>query len=91
MTDKKITTIGRCYACKRTFAFDPGTVMMFSIDPETGLIPGMTVFGGMREPTPEALARAIDVPICPDCVSKAKQFVEADDPSVGWKRWPADE
>ena len=29
MADKGITTIGRCYGCKRTFGFDPERVTMF--------------------------------------------------------------
>ena len=34
MADKGITTIGRCYGCKRTFGFDPERVTMFLVDPD---------------------------------------------------------
>ncbi|GII88996.1 hypothetical protein Ssi03_69860 [Sphaerisporangium siamense] len=92
MTDKPPTTIGACYACKRGFAYDPQTVTLFPVDPETGLPPGMTVLGSTREPSPEALARAVRKPVCPDCVRRAEQFKEAServaDPSAGWKSWP---
>ncbi|MER6949989.1 hypothetical protein ABT294_38835 [Nonomuraea sp. NPDC000554] len=65
MMDKRLTTIGRCYSCGRTFGFDPATVTMFLIDPETTLPPGMTVLGTPREPSPEAVARSVEKPICP--------------------------
>jgi hypothetical protein len=90
MTDKKITTIGRCYGCKRTFAFDPENVTTFSIDPDTGLPPGMTALGTTREPAPEALARAVDAPVCPDCVSMAKRISEPGDPAAGRDPWPGE-
>jgi hypothetical protein len=75
-----MTTIGGCYVCKRTFSFVPETVTVVTIDPETGLPPGMTVLGTFREPTPEALARAVAEPICPDCVGRATQFLESSTP-----------
>ncbi|MDR8407271.1 hypothetical protein [Nonomuraea sp. 3-1Str] len=86
MTDERITTIGRCYGCRRTFGFDPAAVTMFAIDPETGFPPGMTVLGSMREPTPEAVARSVEEPVCPDCVAKAKRFLEPPDPLTPWSR-----
>jgi hypothetical protein len=76
MTEEQITTIGGCYVCKRTFSFLPTSVMKITIDPETGLLPGMTVLGSMRDPTPEALARAVEKTICPDCVNRAEKFKE---------------
>lgn len=88
MADEHITTIGTCYGCKRTFAFDPGSVTMFLIDPETDLPPGMTVLGTTREPTPEAVARSVNKPVCPDCVRKAQRVGQADDPSADWGTWP---
>ncbi|MEV0196547.1 hypothetical protein [Nonomuraea sp. NPDC050691] len=88
MTDKQPTTIGRCYGCGRTFAYDPATVTMFSVDPETGFPPGMTVLGSVREPTPEAVARAVDKPVCPECVDKAKRFLDNADAPARWKPWP---
>ncbi|MFC7381828.1 hypothetical protein [Sphaerisporangium rhizosphaerae] len=76
MADEGLSTIGRCYACKRTFGFHPARVMTMMIDPDTGLPPGMTVLGSFREPTPEATARSVTEPICPDCVDKAKRYLE---------------
>ncbi|MEW9532761.1 hypothetical protein [Microbispora sp. NPDC049125] len=86
MDDKPITTIGRCYACRRAFAFDPSTVTLFDVDPATGLPPGMTPLGSMREPTPESLARAVKEPVCPRCVEKARAFLDA--PAAPWPPWP---
>jgi hypothetical protein len=74
MADEQIPTIGRCYGCKRTFGYIPASATALTIDPETGLPPGMTVLGTFREPTPEATARSVQEFICPDCVTKAKQF-----------------
>ncbi|GAA3788038.1 hypothetical protein GCM10022226_03250 [Sphaerisporangium flaviroseum] len=84
MADEHITTIGRCYACKRTFGFIPATATTVMIDPETGLPPGMTVLGSFREPTAEATARSVREPICPDCVAKAKRFSE---PAIQFETW----
>ncbi|MBT2231624.1 hypothetical protein [Nonomuraea sp. NEAU-A123] len=86
MGDEQIPTIGRCYACKRTFRFTPASVMTAMIDPETGLLPGMTVLGTVREPTPEAVARSVEEPFCPDCVKKAVDF--ADPPALQFDTWP---
>ncbi|GAA0360074.1 hypothetical protein GCM10009530_06720 [Microbispora corallina] len=77
MTDENITAIGRCYGCKRRFRFDPDTVTMFLVDPETNLPPGMSPLGSRREPTPEALARSVKLPVCPACVERAKRVLEA--------------
>ncbi|GAA2374395.1 hypothetical protein GCM10010404_32400 [Nonomuraea africana] len=85
MADEQMTTIGRCYGCKRTFSFIPGSVTTVTIDPETGLPPGMTVLGTTREPTPEATARSVKEPICPDCLNKAKQFMHP--PAPQFETW----
>jgi hypothetical protein len=85
MTDKQITTIGRCYGCKRTFGFDAQSVTTYLIDPDTGLPPGMTVFGTARDPAPESVARSVREPVCPACVEKAKQ---TGDPSAAWGSRP---
>ncbi|WP_271219789.1 hypothetical protein [Streptosporangium carneum] len=82
MRDEHITTIGRCYACKRTFGFIPATVTTITIDPDTGLPPGMTVLGTQREPTAEALARSVEETVCPDCVNRARRFAESAQPSA---------
>jgi hypothetical protein len=88
MADEQITTIGRCYGCKRTFGFIPASVTTIMIDPETGLPPGMTVLGTFREPTPEATARSVKEPICPDCVKKAKQLGEfMQPPALQFETW----
>jgi hypothetical protein len=88
MGDERLTTIGRCHACKRTFGFIPGSVTTMTIDPETGMPPGMTVLGTHREPTPEATARSVEVPICPDCVHKAKQYRESlQPPALRFRTW----
>jgi hypothetical protein len=42
----------------------------------------MTVLGTSREPTPEAVARAVEEPICPDCVGKAEHYLESMRPSA---------
>jgi hypothetical protein len=91
MADEQITTIGRCYVCKRTFGFIPASVMTVAIDPESGLPPGMTVLGTFREPTPEATARSVAEPICPACVNKAKQFAEVGyPPALQFEPWRSD-
>ena len=86
MGDEQIPTIGSCYTCKRTFRFTPATVTTAMIDPETGLLPGMTVLGTLREPTAEAVARSVKQPICPDCVKKASEF--ANPPTLHFDTWP---
>ncbi|MFI9556796.1 hypothetical protein [Nonomuraea endophytica] len=75
---------GRCYGCKREFSFDPAEVETFLVDPETGLPPGLTVLASLRPATPEAVARSVDLPVCPDCIERAKRFPregEADRPA----------
>lgn len=47
---------------------------MFLVDPETGLPPGITALGSLRPATPDAVARSADLPVCPDCVERAKRF-----------------
>ncbi|MEU8385107.1 hypothetical protein [Streptosporangium sp. NPDC048865] len=91
MADERITTIGRCYVCKRTFGFLAGSVMTITIDPETGLPPGMTVLASFREPTPEATARSVEEPICPGCVDRAKRFEESmRPPAPRFEEWRSD-
>ncbi|MER5421853.1 hypothetical protein [Streptosporangium roseum] len=88
MADEQITTIGRCYGCKRTFSFIPASVTAVTIDPETGLPPGMTVLGTSREPTPEATDRSVEEPICSDCVNKAQQLREfMHPPALPFEKW----
>ncbi|GIH23322.1 hypothetical protein Aph01nite_16320 [Acrocarpospora phusangensis] len=88
MADEQITTIGRCYLCKRTFGFAPGSVMTVLMDPETNLPLGMTLSGGQREPTPEAAARSVEEHVCPDCVGRVKQLKEfMDSPVPPFKTW----
>ncbi|MEU8105509.1 hypothetical protein AB0C18_17470 [Nonomuraea muscovyensis] len=88
MADEQITTIGGCYVCKRTFTFTPASVMKVMIDPETGLPPGVTVWGAFREPTPEATARSVERPICPDCVARAERLGEfAQPPPPSFDTW----
>ncbi|MEU7862206.1 hypothetical protein [Nonomuraea sp. NPDC049141] len=86
MGDEQIPTIGRCHACKRAFRFNPATVTTAMIDPETGLLPGMTVLGTVREPTAEAVARSVKEPICPDCVKRASDFLHP--PALQFDAWP---
>lgn len=74
MPDERPEASGECYACKRVFGYDPKEVVTFLVDPETGLPPGITFFGALRPATPEAVARSADVPVCPDCVDKARKF-----------------
>ena len=91
MADEQITTIGTCYVCKRTFAFVPASVMRVTIDPETGLPPGMTVLATFREPTPEATARSVEEPVCPGCVNRAKRFEESTrSPAPHFEKWHSD-
>ncbi|MER5645471.1 hypothetical protein [Streptosporangium sp. NPDC002524] len=88
MADEQITTIGRCYVCKRTFGFVPASVTTVTIDPETGLLPGMTVLATFREPTPEATARSVQEPVCPGCLDKAKQFLDLTrSPAPSFETW----
>jgi hypothetical protein len=81
MADEQITTIGRCYMCKRTFSFTPASVMTVMMDPETNMPLGMTVAGAFREPTPEATARSVKKYICSDCVDRVKRLSEFMDPA----------
>ncbi|MGW0485933.1 MULTISPECIES: hypothetical protein [Nonomuraea] len=74
MADEQITTIGRCHMCKRTFGYTPATVMTVMMDPDTNLPLGMTISGALREPSPEAAARAVARHVCPACVDKVKQL-----------------
>ncbi|MEU4540397.1 hypothetical protein AB0G15_36710 [Streptosporangium sp. NPDC023825] len=88
MADEQITTIGKCYACKRTFSFIPASVTTVTIDPETGLPPGMTVLATFREPAPEATARSVEEPLCPNCLDRAKQFLElTSSPAPPFEKW----
>ncbi|MFI7222787.1 hypothetical protein ACIBO5_06145 [Nonomuraea angiospora] len=87
MSEHRETT-GRCYACKRTFSFDPKEVTTLLIDPETHMPPGITVLGSLRPAKPEAVARSADEPICPDCVTKAKQYGEESGSGRSWDSWP---
>ncbi|GII31331.1 hypothetical protein [Planotetraspora mira] len=88
MADEQITTIGRCYLCKRTFSFTPASVMTVVMDPETNLPLGMTVSGDFREPTPEATARSVKEHICSDCVNRMKQLREfMDPPALQFDTW----
>ncbi|GAA4054599.1 hypothetical protein [Nonomuraea soli] len=77
MVDDRMPAIGRCYSCKRTFGYQPSTVMMIEVDPETGLLPGMSVTGRFRDPSPEVLARVVKQPVCQECVDRAKRFAQA--------------
>ncbi|SEH00382.1 hypothetical protein SAMN05444920_116117 [Nonomuraea solani] len=88
MADEHAETTGRCYACKRTFSYDPKEVELFLIDPETGLPPGITFFGSLRPAKPESVARSADEPVCPDCVDKAKRFHEESNQPPHWDSWP---
>ncbi|WP_344884812.1 hypothetical protein [Nonomuraea antimicrobica] len=72
--------------CKRTFGLTPAkamTIMTVMMDPETNLPLGMTVSGVLREPTPEAAARAVEAYVCSDCVDRVKQLKEFMDRPVG--------
>ncbi|MFC5822661.1 hypothetical protein [Nonomuraea insulae] len=88
MPEEQGTTTGRCFACKRTFSFDPKEVMTFLIDPETGFPPGITFFGSLRPAKPDAVARSVDEPVCPDCVDKAKRFADPGNTPPQWESWP---
>ncbi|WP_336208575.1 hypothetical protein [Nonomuraea sp. LPB2021202275-12-8] len=90
MADEQITTIGRCYLCKRTFSFTPANVMTVMMDPGTNLPLGMTVSGTFREPTPEATARSVKEHVCPDCVTRAKQLKEVMDTPLQFDTWQRD-
>ncbi|GAA3530046.1 hypothetical protein GCM10022419_006250 [Nonomuraea rosea] len=74
MTGEPATTTGRCYACKGTFSFDPKKVETMLVDPKTNLPPGITALGTLRPATPEAVARSVDEPICPECIEKARRI-----------------
>ncbi|MFC4588816.1 hypothetical protein [Sphaerisporangium corydalis] len=87
MADEQITTIGRCYLCKRTFGFIPASVMTVMMDPESNLPLGMTVSGAFREPTPEATARSVEEPICSDCVDRTRRLGESLEPAPRFDTW----
>ncbi|MEU1386108.1 MULTISPECIES: hypothetical protein [unclassified Nonomuraea] len=87
MEDDHITTIGTCFACKRTFPYTAANVTMMTIDPETGLPPDRTVLGTQREPTPEALARSVPEPVCPDCLTRAREFKERMGSPAPFETW----
>ncbi|RBQ17057.1 hypothetical protein DP939_26580 [Spongiactinospora rosea] len=88
MNEEQIPQIGPCYACGRAFRVDAGEVVMFTVDPETGLPPGLSVLGTRREPSPEAVARAVEKPVCPDCVARAERFTAESDTPPSWPTWP---
>ncbi|MFC4118469.1 hypothetical protein [Nonomuraea zeae] len=76
MTGEPATTTGRCYACKSTFSFDPQKVETMLVDPETNRPPGITALGTLRPALPDAVARSIDEPICPECIEKARRITK---------------
>ncbi|TDB88699.1 hypothetical protein [Actinomadura sp. 7K534] len=88
MKDEQPSTTGTCVACKRVFEFDAQSVLTVLIDPETGLPPGMTVVGSLRQATPEAVARSTDEPVCPQCVTRARQYHVMNGTSPIWGTWP---
>ncbi len=88
MTDREPQPSAQCVMCKKAFSSDPQSLSTILIDPETGLPPGMTALGSLREATPEAVARSTDKPICADCVARARQFKTINKSPPTWDTWP---
>ncbi|PZG16728.1 hypothetical protein C1I98_38885 [Spongiactinospora gelatinilytica] len=88
MAEEQIPQIGPCYACGRAFRFDPGEVVMFAVDPQTGLPPGFSALGTRREPSAEEVARAVEKPVCPGCVQRAERYAAETETPPSWPTWP---
>jgi hypothetical protein len=59
---------GRCLLCERVFTFDPMRVPSVFVDPVSKRPPDVNEDGTHRTPSDEELARAVRLPLCPDCV-----------------------
>jgi hypothetical protein len=58
--------VGPCWACRRTFGYDPDLVPSVPIDPHNGKPPDI----GSHDGTPgQVRARSIRQPLCPECVA----------------------
>lgn len=68
--------LGMCGLCRATFAFDPGTVPVMTLDLVTGLPPDV---GG--DP-----ARAKPYPICDGCVGDVEQARARQGLAPAWPR-----
>jgi hypothetical protein len=63
--------LGTCYGCKRTFGFDPGTVTVILIDPQTGRPPDVAA-DATRLATPTCPSDQCRQDfVCPSCVARA--------------------
>jgi hypothetical protein len=69
--------LGRCWACKRPFMFNPTLVPSLQIDPETNLPLDVDEHGHTREIDPAAAARAVKQPICETCVERVNDVLAA--------------
>jgi|SRR5215475_1950320 len=58
--------VANCWACGRTFTFNPFTVPSIPIDPETKYPPDMN-------PRPGGMERAVRQPVCETCVELANE------------------
>lgn len=65
--------IGECYGHKGRMTFDPATVVVILIDPETNLPPDIGPGGERITPTEEARARAVQHPLCDRCVQEVNR------------------
>jgi hypothetical protein len=59
---------GTCFIHKGIFEFNPDTVVMVSVDPATGRPPDVGADGQPCVPDPEATARAVQEPMCDQCI-----------------------
>lgn len=59
---------GHCYGCGLPFAFDPDRVASVYVDPVTRRPPDVDEHGQRQPIDGAAMARAVRVPICPDCL-----------------------
>jgi hypothetical protein len=59
---------GRCLLCERVFPFNPTLVPSVFVDPVSKRPPDVGEGGERRTPSADELARAVRLPLCPDCV-----------------------
>jgi hypothetical protein len=71
VNDERLIAFGRCWSCRRSFAFDPDLVPSIPIDPETDSPLDVNPDGSLREFSADEYARSVKRPICEDCVDLA--------------------
>jgi hypothetical protein len=76
--DSAVLAVGPCVVHGGVFSFDPDRVPYVMIDPVTDRPPDVGPDGQPCEPSPEALARAYQLPLCPGCAKALNRVLTAD-------------